>query len=435
MAKIKDPTDIVLNDTDEVQEILGSPPGWILRWGISIVAVSTIILLVISWIIKYPDIIPAEVELTTQNPPIRVFTRSAGKIDSLLVKDKQTVQVGAVLAILENTAKRSDIGRLEKTIDYIEQQQAIGAFPSVDLPQSLVLGRLQSSYASFLQKYRNYRYFVDQKGATKKIQALQKQIKQLRALNQNLSLQQNTLRKELAIAEKALQRRVELRKDATISVEQLETAEANVLQYKRQIERIPADTISNNIRIEQIRLQILELRQGDGESKTARSFSLEEDLQKMKSEVQQWKQNFLIVAPISGKVSLVNIWSPKQFLTTNQEVLTIVPERTKNGLISKAFLPPIGSGKVKPGMRANIRLADYPYQEFGIISAEVKSIALVPQEDLYQVEIEIPQKLVTTYGKELSFQQEMKGTAHIITEDRRILERIFDKVISAIKNR
>ncbi len=435
MAKIKQPTDIVLNENDEVQEILGSPPGWILRWGITIFAFSTLMLIAISWVIKYPDVITAEILLTTQNPPIRVFTRTAGKIDSLFVVDKQQVEAGAILAILENTAQRADLLRLEQLLNQIDQQQDVGKFPSVSLPNDLVLGNLQTSYASFLQKYRNYRYFVDQKSAAKKVVSLRKQIEQLQELNLNLKIQQATLQKELAIAQKALSRRVELRKDATISVERLEEAQANVLQYQRQIERIPSDTISNNIRIEQIQLQILELKQGDGESKTIRSFSLEEDVQKMRNELQQWRQRYLITAPIAGQVSLARIWSPQQFLNANEEVLTIVPQRAANNLISKAFLPTIGSGKVHPGMPANIRLSDYPYQEFGILVATVKSISLVPNQGKYQVEIEIPQRLVTTYGKEINFQQEMTGTAHIVTEDRRILERIFDKVISAIKNR
>ena len=435
MAKnINKPEEIILNKNDEVQEILGSPPSWILRWGITLFVISTAILLTISWVIKYPDVIPAEVELTTQNPPIRVFARSNGKVD-LLVKNKQQVKVGETLAILESTAQRKDITQLKSFLNTINQRQNIGKFQKLDLPRNLQLGTLQASYANFIQKYKDYRYFVKQKSASKKVLTLQKQIHQLQQLNINLNLQQRTLIQELAITKKALQRRTALRKDLTISAERLEEAQANVLQYQRQLDRISADTISNSLRIEQIQLQMIELKQGDGDSKATKSLLLQEDVQKMKSKIEQWEQSYLIIAPISGQVAFAKTWSSNQYINANQEVMTIVPNLDNNILISKAFLPPIGSGKVKKGMTVNIRLADYPYQEFGMLVAKVKSISLVPQEGLYQVEIEMPQKLVTTYDKEITFQQEMKGVANIITEDRRILVRIFDKVISAIKNR
>ena len=34
---ITDPSDIQLTEQDQVQTILGKPPGWILKWGISFI--------------------------------------------------------------------------------------------------------------------------------------------------------------------------------------------------------------------------------------------------------------------------------------------------------------------------------------------------------------------------------------------------------------
>ena len=52
----------------------------------------------------------------------------------------------------------------------------------------------------------------------------------------------------------------------------------------------------------------------------------------------------------------------------------------------------------------------------------------------YLLEIALPDSLVTTYDKLIPFRQEMQGTANIITEDRRVLERIFDRVNNILKN-
>ena len=48
-------------------------------------------------------------------------------------------------------------------------------------------------------------------------------------------------------------------------------------------------------------------------------------------------------------------------------------------------------------------------------------------------EIEIPDTLISNYGKELKFSQEMAGTAEIITDDIRLLERFFNPIKSIWK--
>ena len=43
--------------SDEVQEILSAVPNWMIRWGITLIFGLIIMLVFISWFIKYPDII------------------------------------------------------------------------------------------------------------------------------------------------------------------------------------------------------------------------------------------------------------------------------------------------------------------------------------------------------------------------------------------
>jgi HlyD family secretion protein len=49
------------------------------------------------------------------------------------------------------------------------------------------------------------------------------------------------------------------------------------------------------------------------------------------------------------------------------------------------------------------------------------------------VEVEFPENLTTNYGKTLDFSQEMSGTAEIITEDVRLIERFFNPVRALVR--
>ncbi|MCX2679851.1 hypothetical protein OOZ15_07880 [Galbibacter sp. EGI 63066] len=53
-------------------------------------------------------------------------------------------------------------------------------------------------------------------------------------------------------------------------------------------------------------------------------------------------------------------------------------------------------------------------------------MSAIPDKDgFYYVDVQLPKKLVTSYNKEIPFKQEMSGTAEIVTEDLRLMERFF----------
>jgi len=63
----------------------------------------------------------------------------------------------------------------------------------------------------------------------------------------------------------------------------------------------------------------------------------------------------------------------------------------------------------------------------------VRDISLVPANNVYNVEVSLPDSLKTNYNTELPFNQEMQGMAEIITNDRRLLERIVTPLKSIIR--
>ena len=77
--------------SEEVKEILGHVPGWIIRWGIFLFFIFFILIIAGSWIFKYPDLVKAEIYITTENPPYQVIARSDGRIKHLFIKDNETV--------------------------------------------------------------------------------------------------------------------------------------------------------------------------------------------------------------------------------------------------------------------------------------------------------------------------------------------------------
>ena len=68
-----------------------------------------------------------------------------------------------------------------------------------------------------------------------------------------------------------------------------------------------------------------------------------------------------------------------------------------------------------------------------MVTGIVKSKSLVATDNAYILEVELPNGLLTNYGKKLEFSQEMRGIADIITEDIRLIQRIFAPIKSLME--
>ncbi len=67
-----------------------------------------------------------------------------------------------------------------------------------------------------------------------------------------------------------------------------------------------------------------------------------------------------------------------------------IPSGDKN-IFGRLLLPVRGAGKVKVGQHVNIRLANYPYLEFGQLEGVITNISSVPSGGFYYVQGELPQ--------------------------------------------
>ena len=132
------------------------------------------------------------------------------------------------------------------------------------------------------------------------------------------------------------------------------------------------------------------------------------------------------MSPISGKVTLFDVWNQFQNVNEGEILFTVVPNDLEE-IIGKVALPIRNSGKVKKGQKVLIKLDNYPFEEWGSLQGEIDNISEVPKQGekaYYTLYISID-NLTTTYDKEIDFKQEMQGTAEIIVEELTILQRIF----------
>jgi len=190
------------------------------------------------------------------------------------------------------------------------------------------------------------------------------------------------------------------------------------------------------IQIGQLKESLLDTEQQGIEKLNSLQTQLQSLASQLKSGIEDWELSYALKAPIDGKITFSKYWIENQNVSAGEEVFTIVPDSSYT-IIGKAQLPIDRSGKVKTGQKVNIRLQNFPENEYGILRGTVQNISLTPTQTgetaYYSVEITLSDGLITTYKKELPYLPNMLGQADIITEDLSLLERLVLPVKKILK--
>jgi multidrug resistance efflux pump len=419
---------------EDVQEILGTPPSWIVRWGITVILLGVGVLFWVSWVVKYPDIIRAQVQITTETPPVPVVARTTGYLSKLAVKDGDYVSKDTILVVLQSTANFSDVLEIDQKLHLLDSltPSVIEDFqPSVGLN----LGDIQPSYSAFVQTLKEFQFKKEANFSAKTVNQLDAQIR-------NLESQIRGEKDKLGVAEtnlKAVKQRFaekqKLYMQNVISRNELEDASKDILKVNVDIASIKTEIDRLNGSILQIKRGILDVQQTTQASSATNYASLIEAVYQVKTNINRWKQTYLLTAPMSGKVSFFNdYWAQNQNIKEGDNVMAIVPTDGK-GIVGLVSVPLAISGKVLEGQRVVMKFDSYNYQDSGVVHGIIGSKALVPNDKkMLSVRVNLPNGLVTSYGKTLTFDQQMLGSAEIISEDKRFVERLFNKLISAFRN-
>lgn len=419
------------NYSDETHEVLSHPPKTIVLWGNTILFVFIFLIILLSWYIKYPDIIQSNIIITTQIPPEKLIAKTTGRIEHIFVKNRSFIPKNTPIAIIESTAKYQDICALKRLIESIDVSKNDIKFP-IEETSTLLLGSVETSYTNFEKNY--LAYAVNQ---TLQPHLIDKQAQNFELIQQESRLkllleQKDLVNKEIEYKEIELERHKKLFDKRVIPAQEWETKNLEYLQQQKN-----AKDLDSQITI--IRSSLNDLNKNKkttllGESKDL--LILKRDLilslNQLKKSILDWELNHVIQNSIDGSITFLQIWEENQNITLGDYAFVVIPEN--NNLIGKVKATALNSGKIKEGQVVNIRLENYPDREFGIIEGQVRSTSLIPDhENNLLVDIDLPKGLYTTYNKKLPFQQEMSGTANIVTEDLRLIERILYRFRDLLK--
>ena len=338
------------------------------------------------------------------------------------------VRKGEILAIIDNPAKAEDVLDLEMELQKIYSKLYTDGFDpyEINLKKNYDLGSVQPQFSAFYSAVVNATRDKKIAASQERVKAAEESLKAAKAQRANLQTDLGLSEESLKIAAKVYDKEVEEMKfDGSDSITLLNTKNG-LIRAQQALQSIKSQINQNESEIRRQENTLRELKLNNEDNSEVDKNNIKEAYEALESGIYSWKDRFLLQTPFDGKVSLSKFWTDNQFITQGEELLVVIPDQEE--IIGRLQLAIVGSGKVAAGQTVNIKLDNYPSNDYGMIIGEVEKISSVAREGSYSVLIKIPQDMVSTYGKEIPFKQEMLGQANIITEDKKLFQRIFNQL-------
>ena len=418
-----------------VQEIMGTIPSWITRWGITVISAVLVLLIIGCCIIRFPQTISSTISISKANPPSKLEARYTGILDTITVNNGQIVEQGELIALLKTPAVYKDIMKVKSFTDSIRLLSLSDIVEDDIFNKTLMLGSVQDKWTEICGLVKEYKLYqqLDQTG--KKKELLSEQIQQNKEYNSILKHQRGLLEEDTSLQLLAMQRDSVLWRGGFSAQAEYEASRQVYISKLNNLASFDAMIESaslNSITLEQ-GLYELDIQRNKEEDQFKVRYS--RAVTEIESFIESWIDTYAIIAPFRGVVSLHDFWAVGQHVNTGDVLASVVPD-FESEVEGRMKVTSVGFGKITTGQTVNVRLNGFPYIEFGILKGKISKISQVPEKlpdgsIVYNVEVYFPNGLVSTYNKPLPFIQDMDGEAEIITVDQRLIE-LFIKPIKSL---
>lgn len=412
--------------SQDMEEIIGTPPNWLARYGTIILLVSVVILVFLASVYHYPSVVEGELTLTTVDPPRPLRAPQDFRIKMLNTTHKGQVMATQALVVAESEATFSDVFDLTEAMNAISSLSEDGLAAFVIDP-TWNLGEIQDAAYSFQEKQKEYRNLTERSLDGLTTRDLEARIREQDQVVRRAQRGQRALEDDDVRTRASLTQAEEDFRLNRISAEELNEVRRRRTFASDRLKANRAQVRNANFEIELLRAQIEANRSGlAGGTREQVGKELRAAFESLRSTLDAWNRSYTLVSPIDGTVLLDQNIKPGAVVLRGDDVALVIPSNPGE-IIGRMQLPVKGSARVAVGQRVLVRFASYPHLEFGSVAGVVSVVDDLVTENAFAVTVAFPDGLVTSTGAVLTAKPLMTGEASIVTDDQPLLWRFLDR--------
>lgn len=420
-------TDDIDIRSEEVQELLGTPPHWLVRWGLLFALILLIVTVWLLYWITFPETVNAVIRIKREDPEIELITPRSGHISEIFVESEDTVVAGETLIILKSTGEPSDIHYLDDKLAQVNMDQD-SVLINLNLPKDLILGRVKEQLYTFQEKQDEVRNLQEGRLSQMSIDDIKQEIRQEeRKISQERSLI-GILDDQRLSSIAAYDREYNLFQQGKIGdYNRVREKESQKLQAERNVLETESSINARLGNIKLLRRQLATTATISEESKRKAMDGLRAEFDNLRRAVDDWRRRNMVVSSIDGVVILDDI-QETNYVESEDRLAVVIPA-SPSSLIGKTELKLNESGQVAEGQKVIVDFFSFPAQQYGAVEGIVTFKSKIPtKDDTLPIEIRFPKGLVTNTGRSLEVGQDMAGNMTIIIEEKRLISWLLQRI-------
>lgn len=346
---------------------------------------------------------------------VKIQTARSGTLESIDVKEKDTVIAGQKLAAISvSTSSQDGTSFTTRALAALVQQDV-----ELQTQINLETNQLETETARLL---------AEKEAQTLRVRSLEGQL---------------TLHRQLtSLAEDAFKDVQNLLSRGYISQEESKHRRQEWLTQKTQEKLREQELGEAKSAQKQLAIRLLQLA-NESRQRVARLMAQRAELEGRKTEL-SGRSAYAITSTVNGKVLSISMDSIGRSVQAGQPLLTIMPEASF--LKAELFIPSRAIGFVEKGQEVRLLYDAFPYQFFGSHKATITAVTesilapgeiLAPfelSEPVYRVSANIENESIEARGKVLALQSGMTLKATIVLERRSLLDWLLEP-LRAVRER
>lgn len=403
-------------------------PSWWTVWGTYIVFSFIMIFLVLSYFIKYPDIILAEAKFVSNIPSVTMPSKIDTKIESIVKPDGTYVNKGDYILVFLDNSNYNDIIKVKNKLSKFKTNSDKMIFFEDGRSNVYNLGiHIQESWNNLMELLLEYAQIIKYKKYDLEIDRLSKELflyqkianKSEKMISYNSNIK--------GIADNRNKTDSMLISERVISKYDYADGVKKYLEIKKGFIGEELSYERENLEIRKIINAIDQLKQLKDEKLIELDVNIKKAFLNLELSLNSWEDTYVIKTPVSGYINFLSPLKENLHVSQGEDLIIITPDSIK--FDAQIKIPFAGAGKIKTGQMVHIKLNDYPYNEYGRVTGHIEKISNVANKDYYLGKVALDNYKITDYKKKITIKENTMGIAEIITEDRSWLGRLFEKVI------
>lgn len=360
-----------------------------------------------------------EVVPATQVQPMRSL--ASGQLRQINATEGKFVKQGDILVQLDPTQPKAEVQRLQKL-----SEQTRDSLTRLEAERS---GKVQAGtvlqnelLASRLREYRDRRAAAEADAS-----------RQL-SIIRSAQVQKSWLQADLAFASQKSQAMQSLASQGAVP-------RFDYIDTQNKVEGLQKEIAIQDQTIEQSRQAFQSAKNNANRLESERQSEILTQIDKQQQELtdlegklaqaREQQQQSTIRAGVTGTVYNVKVAKTGAAVHVGDELLSIVPAGEE--LLVEAKVPNQDIGFIKTGMRVKVKLATFPYQEYGMVEGRVSKISpnAVNEKDaglVFPVQVQLKQHTLRVNGQEVPLTPGMAATAEIVTRQKTVLSFLLDPI-------